>query len=71
MHVFRYFFQNFIISMISEEKNDPMSIKNLAQFAVDAVKHQDPEVRQAGQDLVLMLYKVTEIFCAPFFIHEC
>ena len=57
--------------MISEEKNDPMSIKNLAQFAVDGVKHQDPEVRQAGQDLVLMLYKVTEIFCAPYFIYEC
>ena len=42
----------------SDEKNDPMSVKNLAQFGVNAVQHQDPEVRQAGQELVLLLYKV-------------
>ena len=35
-----------------------MSVKNLAQFGVNAVQHQDPEVRQAGQELVLLLYKV-------------
>lgn len=37
-----------------------MSVRNLAQFGVTAVQHQDPEVRQAGQDLVLLLYKVDQ-----------
>ena len=45
---------------ISEELEDPMSVRNLAQFGVTAVQHQDPEVRQAGQDLVLLLYKVDQ-----------
>ena len=46
------------LSYSSDEKNDPMCVKNLAQFGVNAVQHQDPEVRQAGQELVLLLYKV-------------
>ena len=45
---------------ISDEKNDPMSIRHLAEFGVEAIKHHDPEVRQAGQDLVLLLYKVDQ-----------
>ena len=29
-------------------------------FGVDAVQHPDPEVRQAGQELVLLLYKADQ-----------
>jgi hypothetical protein len=29
---------------ISDEKNDPMCVKNLAEFGAGAVKHQDPDV---------------------------
>ena len=42
---------------ISDEKNDPMCVRNLAKFGAGAVKHQDPDVRQAGQDLVIYLYR--------------
>ena len=45
---------------ISEEKGDPMSVKHLAGFGVNAVHHQDPEVRAAGQELVLLLYRVDQ-----------
>ena len=48
------------MTMISDEKNDPMCVKNLAGFGVDAVQHPDPEVRQAGQELVLLLYKADQ-----------
>ena len=45
---------------ISEEKNDPMCVKNLTQFGAGAVKHQDPDAREAGQDLVIFLYKADQ-----------
>ena len=46
--------------VISDEKNDPMCVKNLAEFGAGAVKHQDPDVREAGQDLVIFLYKADQ-----------
>ena len=37
-----------------------MSVKILVQFCLGAEKHQDPNVRQAGQDLVIFLYKADQ-----------
>ena len=37
-----------------------MFVSRLAKFGVEAVQHQDPEVRQAGQELLLVLYKVDQ-----------
>ena len=34
-----------------------MCVRNLAKFGVGAVKHQDPDVRKAGQGLVIYLYR--------------
>ena len=45
---------------ISDEKNHPRCVKNLAEFGAGAVKHQDPDVREAGQDLVIFLYKADQ-----------
>ena len=45
---------------ISDEKNDPMCVKNLAEFGAGAVKHQDPDVREAGQDFIIFLYKADQ-----------
>ena len=45
---------------ISEEKNDPMCVKNLAEFGAGAVKHQDPDVWEAGQDFIIFLYKADQ-----------
>ena len=37
-----------------------MCVARLAKFGVEGVQHQDPEVRQAGQELLLVLYKVDQ-----------
>ena len=37
-----------------------MCVKNIAEFGAGAVKHQDPDVREAGQDLVIFLYKADQ-----------
>lgn len=42
---------------LSEEDGDPMCVKNLAEFGSGAVSHPDPEVRAAGQELVILLYR--------------
>lgn len=42
---------------LSDDKDDPMCVKSLARFGCGAVQHQDPDVRQAGQDLLLFLYR--------------
>lgn len=55
-------FTQFLVQQygISDEKDDPMCVSRLARFGVEGVKHQDPEVRQAGQELLLVLYKVDQ-----------
>ena len=45
---------------ISDDKDDPMCVKNLAKFGAGTVQHQDPDVRQAGQDLMIFLYKADQ-----------
>jgi len=45
---------------VSDEKDDLMCVKNLAKFGAGAVQHQDPDVRQAGQDLMIFLYKADQ-----------
>ena len=43
--------------MFSEDPKDPMSIRNLSKLSLGALEHTSSIVREAGQELVLLLYR--------------
>ena len=43
--------------MFSDDPKDSMSIRNLSKLSLGALEHTSSIVREAGQELVLLLYR--------------
>ena len=51
-------FTKFLVEEFGTNEHRNYSKMSVRYIGIGAFKHQDPDVRQAGQDLVILLYKV-------------
>ena len=63
---FNQSFFSILIYKFSDDPKDPMCVKHLARFGLDAVEHSGAEVREAGQELILYLYRYITLNCCFF-----